>query len=63
MRGVIVKLVDVGYVLKVTEVKNGYIYVIEGKNGAYKVYSKREFDVDSDVYVYSDGDRYFISDK
>lgn len=57
-------LVDVGYVLKVNELKNErYMYIVEGKNGVYRVYSKRYFDVDSVVYVYSDGDRYFISDR
>lgn len=58
------KLVDVGYVLKVSEVKNGYIYVVDGKNSAYRVFSKRYFELDSIVYVYSDGDGwYFISDR
>ncbi len=57
-------LVDVGYVLKVNELKNErYMYIVEGKNGVYRVYSKRYFDIDSVVYVYSDGDRYFISDR
>jgi len=59
-----VKFVDMGYVLKVIELKNGfYVYVIEGKNGVYRVFSKRYFEIDSVVYVYYDGDRYFISDK
>ena len=57
-------LVDVGYVLKVNELKNErYMYIVEGKNGVYRVYSKRCFYIDSVVYVYSDGDRYFISDR
>lgn len=58
------KFVDVGYVLKVRELKNGYYqYVIDGKNGVYRVISRRYFDVDSYVYVYSDGNRYVISDN
>jgi len=58
------KFVDIGYVLKYTETKSGYLYVVEGKNGAYKVFSKRFYDVDTVVYVYlSDNGRYFISDK
>ena len=58
------KFVDIGYVLKVCEVKNGYWYIVEGKNGAYKLFSKRYFEIDSIVYVYGDyNDRYFISDK
>ena len=56
-------LVDVGYILKVRETKNGYIYIIEGKNAVYKVFSKKYFDVDSFVYVYSFDGRYFISEK
>lgn len=60
-----VKFIDIGCVLKVSELKNGsYLYVIEGKNGVYRVFSKRYFDIDSVVYVYYDGyDRYFVSDR
>ncbi len=59
-----IKLVDVGYVLKVDELKNErYMYIVAGKNGVYRVFSKRYFNIDSLVYVYSDGDRYFISDR
>lgn len=59
------KLVDVGYILKSTELKDGnFLYIVEGKNSVYRVFSKRYFDIDSMVYVYSDdGDRYFISDR
>ena len=59
------KFVDIGYVLKGNECRNGnwYVYIVEGKNGVYRVFSKRYFDIDSVVYVYSDGDRYFISDR
>lgn len=57
------KLVDVGYVLKVVEVKDGYLYVIEGKNSVYRVFSKKFYDVDSFVFVYGNEGRYFISDK
>lgn len=57
------KLVDVGYVLKVVEVKDGYLYVIEGKNSVYRVFSKKFYDVDSFVFVYWNEGRYFISDK
>lgn len=56
-------LVDVGYVLKVTEARNGYVYVIDGKNSVYRVWSKKYFKVDSFVYVYFDGNRYWISEK
>ena len=58
-----VKFVDMGYVLKVSEVKNGYWYIVEGKNGVYRLFSKRYFEIDSVVYVYCQNDRYFISDK
>jgi len=62
--GGMIRFVDVGTVLKAQEVKNGYVYVIEGKNGVYRVFSRRFYDVDSFVYVYSFGDeRYYISDK
>ena len=60
------RLVDVGIVLKVRETKNGrgYIYVIEGKNSVYKVFSKKYFDEETVVYVYSGDDgRYFISER
>ena len=59
------QLLDVGYVLKVNECKNGngYVYIVEGKNGVYRVFSKRWFDVDSFVFVYYYGERLFISDK
>ena len=58
------QLFDVGYVLKVNECKNGgYVYIVEGKNGVYRVFSKRWFDVDSFVFVYYYGERLFISDK
>lgn len=57
------KLADVGYVLKVVEVKDGYLYVIEGKNSVYRVFSKKFYDVDSFVFVYWNEERYFISDK
>lgn len=63
--GDIMKFVDLGYVLKVNESKNGnwYVYIVEGKNNVYRVFSKRYFDIDSVVYVYYDGSRYLISDK
>lgn len=58
------KLVDVGYVLRVTELKSGnYLYIVEGKNNVYRVFSKRYFDVDAFVFVYSDGEWLFVSDK
>jgi hypothetical protein len=58
-----IRFLDIGTVLKITETKNGYWYVVEGKNGVYRVFSKRYFDVDSVVYVYIFNDRYYISDK
>ncbi len=58
-----VKFVDIGYIITVKEVKNGYMYVVDGKNDVYRVFSKRYFDLDSVVYVYCDGERYFISDR
>ena len=57
------KLVDAGYVLKVVEAKDWYVYVIEGKNSAYRVWSKKFYDVDTFVFVYSDDERFFVSDK
>lgn len=57
------QLLDVGYVLKVVEVKDGYLYVIDGKNSVYRIFSKKLYDVDSFVFVYSDGERLFVSDK
>lgn len=57
------QLFDVGYVLKVVEVKDGYLYVIDGKNSVYRIFSKRLYYVDSFVFVYYDGERLFISDK
>ncbi len=58
-----VKFVDIAYIITVREVKNGYMYILDGKNDVYRVFSKRYFDDESVVYVYSDGNRYFISDK
>jgi len=58
-----VKFVDIAYIITVKEVKNGYMYILDGKNDVYRVFSKRYFDDESVVYVYSDGNRYFISDK
>jgi len=57
------KLCDVGYVLKVVEVKDGYLYVIEGKNSVYRVFSRKFYDVDTFVFVYCDGEKMFISDR
>lgn len=58
-----VKLVDVGYVLRVDTVKSGYLYLVDGKNSVYRIFSKRYFAVESFVFIYANGDRLFISDK
>ena len=57
------QLFDVGYVLKVTEVKDGYLYVVDGKNSVYRIFSKKVYYVDTFVYVYTDGERLFLSDR
>jgi len=54
------KFVDIGYILKGREVTGGYLYIVEGKIGVYRVYSKRYFDTDTVVYVYGDEYRYYI---
>lgn len=59
------RFVDVGYVIKWYETKdgNGFVYLIEGKNDVYKVFSKKFYDVSTFVFVYTDGERGFISDR
>ena len=57
------QLFDVGYVLKVDEVKNGYLYVVDGKNSVYRIYSKKFYAIGSFVFVYYDNDRLFVSDR
>ena len=58
-----VKLVDVGYIVKVSEVKNGYLYIVDGKNSVYRVFSKKEYDIDAFVFVYMTDTGFFISDR
>ena len=57
------KLVDVGYIIKVSEVKNGYLYVVDGKNAVYRVFSKKAYDIDAFVFVYMTDTGFFISDR
>jgi len=57
------QLFDVGYVLKVDEVKNGYLYVVDGKNSVYRIYSKKFYAIGSFVFVYYENDRLFVSDR
>ena len=57
------QLFDVGYVLKVTEVKDGYVYIVDGKNSVYRIFAKKLYYVESFVYVYYDGERLFVSDR
>ena len=61
--GMRMQLFDVGYVIKVTEVKDGYVYVVDGKNSVYRVYSKKFYAVGSFVFVYYANDRLFLSDR
>ena len=58
-----IKLVDVGYVIKSDEVKNGYMYIVDGKNAVYRVFSKKFYEVGSFVFVYFGNERVFISDR
>ena len=57
------QLFDCGYVLKLDEVKDGYLYVVDGKNSVYRIYSKKLYAVGSFVFVYYANERLFISDR
>ena len=61
--GMRMQLFDVGYVIKVDEVKDGYLYVVDGKNSVYRIFSKKVYYVDTFVFVYTDGERLFLSDR